>query len=98
MDTANEEPVIPTESLVEQHRKTLTKKFKEETIAAKDTTFKKRIGEGNIDLDAKKLKLALEKEKSGVEQKNKYDVTEEELEAYRMLNRRSEDPMANYTK
>ncbi|KAJ3287412.1 mRNA splicing protein [Borealophlyctis nickersoniae] len=71
-----------------------------------------RLGEGDVELDKAKLAKALEAEKkrkaeedeAGLSRKKgKYfsneevkDVTEEELEAYRLVQRRADDPMANY--
>ncbi|KAF8210534.1 Pre-mRNA splicing Prp18-interacting factor-domain-containing protein [Mycena galopus ATCC 62051] len=72
---------------------------------------KKRVGEGDVRLDDERLSRALQEEKkrkgraeedddrSGKKRKNaggSHDVTEEELEAYRMSRRMTEDPMANY--
>ncbi|KAJ7703023.1 Pre-mRNA splicing Prp18-interacting factor-domain-containing protein [Mycena rosella] len=72
---------------------------------------KKRVGEGDVRLDDDRLARALNEEKkrkargededdrSGKKRKNaggSHDVTEEELEAYRMSRRMTEDPMANY--
>ncbi|KAJ7346855.1 Pre-mRNA splicing Prp18-interacting factor-domain-containing protein [Mycena albidolilacea] len=73
---------------------------------------KKRVGEGDVRLDDERLSRALQEEKkrkargeeddddrSGKKRKNaggSHDVTEEEMEAYRMSRRMMEDPMANY--
>ncbi|KAF9062126.1 Pre-mRNA splicing Prp18-interacting factor-domain-containing protein [Rhodocollybia butyracea] len=71
---------------------------------------KKRIGEGEVKLDKERLAHALKEEKKrtrGDEEDDRpgkkpkgpsgsHDVTEEELEAYRMRRRFTEDPMANY--
>ncbi|KAJ7859740.1 hypothetical protein B0H13DRAFT_1639942, partial [Mycena leptocephala] len=73
---------------------------------------KKRVGEGDVRLDDERLSRALHEEKKrkaargeedddrlGKKRKNaggSHDVTEEELEAYRMSRRMTEDPMANY--
>ncbi|KAJ6500145.1 Pre-mRNA splicing Prp18-interacting factor-domain-containing protein [Mycena vitilis] len=72
---------------------------------------KKRVGEGDVRLDDDRLSRALQEEKkrkargqededrTGKKRKNaggSHDVTEEELEAYRMSRRMTEDPMANY--
>jgi len=73
---------------------------------------KKRVGEGDVKLDKEALEQALSEEKkrklggddderSGKKRKNvlqtsSHDVTEEELEAYRMNRRMMDDPMANY--
>ncbi|KAJ6587085.1 Pre-mRNA splicing Prp18-interacting factor-domain-containing protein [Mycena vulgaris] len=72
---------------------------------------KKRVGEGDVRLDEDRLSRALNEEKKrkargeddddrlGKKRKNaggSHDVTEEELEAYRMSRRITEDPMANY--
>ncbi|KAJ7287822.1 Pre-mRNA splicing Prp18-interacting factor-domain-containing protein [Mycena rebaudengoi] len=78
---------------------------------AEQNYSKKRIGEGEVRLDEDRLSRALNEEKkrkargeedddrSGKKRKNaggSHDVTEEELEAYRMSRRMGEDPMANY--
>ncbi|KAJ3023603.1 mRNA splicing protein [Thoreauomyces humboldtii] len=77
-----------------------------------------RLGEGEVTIDAEKLKKAFDAEKKrkqqlaefeeeeragGGRKKGKYggdkettEVTEEELEAYRMSRSKMEDPMANY--
>ncbi|KAF7321704.1 Slu7 domain-containing protein [Mycena kentingensis (nom. inval.)] len=73
---------------------------------------KKRVGEGDVQIDEERLARALKEEKkrkAGAEddvdrygKKRKgvasstHEVTEEELEAYRMTRRMTEDPMANY--
>ncbi|KAH7913672.1 Pre-mRNA splicing Prp18-interacting factor-domain-containing protein, partial [Hygrophoropsis aurantiaca] len=73
---------------------------------------KKRVGEGDVTLDKERLAAAVSEEKKrkgrggddedrfskkkkGLESSS-HDVTEEELEAYRMNRRNTEDPMANY--
>ncbi|KAG1881521.1 Pre-mRNA splicing Prp18-interacting factor-domain-containing protein [Suillus tomentosus] len=73
---------------------------------------KKRVGEGDVSLDKDRLAEAISEEKKrkvrgdkdddrsskkikGL-QSGSHDVTEEELEAYRMTRRNAEDPMANY--
>lgn len=73
---------------------------------------KNRVGDGEVELDKSRLDEALRaerkrkkgvydeddrsgKKKKGVESSS-HDVTEEELEAYRMTRRMTEDPMANY--
>ncbi|KAF9051163.1 hypothetical protein BDZ89DRAFT_1126129 [Hymenopellis radicata] len=73
---------------------------------------KQRVGEGQVELDKARLEDALrqerkrkkggydgEDERSGKKSKSgggSHDVTEEELEAYRMTRRMTDDPMANY--
>jgi pre-mRNA-processing factor SLU7 len=74
---------------------------------------KKRVGEGDIELDQGRFKQALEeakkrktlgednddrfgKRRRGVLESGSHEVTEEELEAYKMTRRIAEDPMANY--
>ncbi|KAG2150544.1 Pre-mRNA splicing Prp18-interacting factor-domain-containing protein [Suillus clintonianus] len=73
---------------------------------------KKRVGEGDVSLDKDRLAEAISEEKKrkarGDKDDDRYskkakglqsgshDVTEEELEAYRMTRRNAEDPMANY--
>ncbi|KAG2345557.1 hypothetical protein BDR05DRAFT_981901 [Suillus weaverae] len=73
---------------------------------------KKRVGEGDVSLDKDRLAEAISEEKKRKARGDKdddrsskkmkglqsgsHDVTEEELEAYRMTRRNAEDPMANY--
>ncbi|KAF8919839.1 pre-mRNA-splicing factor SLU7 [Mucidula mucida] len=71
---------------------------------------KQRVGEGEVQLDKERLEDALRQERkrkkgdydderSGKKSKSgggSHDVTEEELEAYRMTRRMTDDPMANY--
>ncbi|KIP05104.1 hypothetical protein PHLGIDRAFT_92581 [Phlebiopsis gigantea 11061_1 CR5-6] len=73
---------------------------------------KKRLGEGDLELDENKLAEAIKAERKrkgrggeqeyewGTGKKRKagesHEVTEEELEAYRMNRRMTDDPMANY--
>ncbi|KAJ3568860.1 hypothetical protein NP233_g5432 [Leucocoprinus birnbaumii] len=73
---------------------------------------KKRVGEGDVQLDKDRLVQALSEEKKrkgrvedddrlgkrrkGVIETGTHEVTEEQLEAYRMTRRMAEDPMANY--
>ncbi|KAE9411262.1 hypothetical protein BT96DRAFT_952375 [Gymnopus androsaceus JB14] len=72
---------------------------------------KKRVGEGDLILDKERLAHALREEKkrargddenvrAGKKQKgvsgSSHEVTEEELEAYRMRKQMTDDPMANY--
>jgi len=68
------------------------------------------MGEGDVRLDEESLARALKEErkrKAGEEDDDRlgkkpknaggsHDVTEEELEVYRMSRRMAEDPMANY--
>ncbi|EJD52380.1 pre-mRNA-splicing factor SLU7 [Auricularia subglabra TFB-10046 SS5] len=81
---------------------------------AKPLPPKKRVGDGDVELDKSRLEAALrderkrrqrgdEDEGDGRDKRRKYnsfqggqDVTEEEMEAYRMTKVSSEDPMANY--
>ncbi|KAH9858728.1 Pre-mRNA splicing Prp18-interacting factor-domain-containing protein [Lenzites betulinus] len=77
---------------------------------AEELYSKKRLGEGELALDRGKLAQALSEERkrkagggqdgedmrAGKKQKGGYEVSEEELEAYRMNRRMTEDPMANY--
>ncbi|TFK54147.1 hypothetical protein OE88DRAFT_1654659 [Heliocybe sulcata] len=71
---------------------------------------KERVGEGEVRLDREKLARAIQEERKrkvrGEEEEERggkkkkggeaSEVTEEELEAYRMTRRMTEDPMANY--
>ncbi|KAH7888523.1 Pre-mRNA splicing Prp18-interacting factor-domain-containing protein [Phlebopus sp. FC_14] len=85
----------------------------EEPRARIDQNYsKKRVGEGDVNLDQARLAEALSEEKKrkarGGDEEERYvkkkkgleisghDVTEEELEAYRMNRRNTQDPMANY--
>ncbi|KAI0663514.1 pre-mRNA-splicing factor SLU7 [Cubamyces menziesii] len=76
---------------------------------AEELFSKKRLGEGDLALNKDKLAQAISEERKrkaragdddgdrfGKKQKSSYEVTEEELEAYRMNRRLTEDPMANY--
>ncbi|KAI8993021.1 pre-mRNA-splicing factor SLU7 [Trametes punicea] len=75
---------------------------------AEELFSKKRLGEGDLSLDQDKLAQAISEERKrkargedesdrfGKKQKSSYEVSEEELEAYRMHRRLAEDPMANY--
>lgn len=93
----------PRKTLVEAHLDGLKSGKKEEK---KDQGLsKKRKGEGDVQLDSKKLKAYMEEEKArkkaGVaDLEGKYnsmkggaDVTEEELEAFRLQRRDADDPM-----
>ncbi|KAI0675312.1 pre-mRNA-splicing factor SLU7 [Trametes maxima] len=74
---------------------------------AEELFSKRRLGEGDLSLDKDKLSQAINEERKrkargddddrfGKKQKSSYEVSEEELEAYRMNRRMTEDPMANY--
>ncbi|KAI0683581.1 Pre-mRNA splicing Prp18-interacting factor-domain-containing protein [Cytidiella melzeri] len=76
---------------------------------AEELFSKKRLGEGDLKLNDRKLADAIQAERKrkgrgeedewGSKRKkagDSYEVTEEELEAYRMNRRMTEDPMANY--
>lgn len=94
-------------TLVDQHLDSIASG---KSTATKDQVMpsKKRKGEGEIELDSKKLKAHLENEKRRKNQsisdmEGKYnsnrsaeEVTEEELEAYRMSRRDADDPMAAF--
>ncbi|KAJ3507542.1 hypothetical protein NLJ89_g6242 [Agrocybe chaxingu] len=83
----------------------------ERTEKIEQNYSKKRVGEGDVKLDQDRLAQAVleerkrkargdddrssKKQKSSLES-GSHDVTEEELEAYRMTRRMQEDPMANY--
>ncbi|KAH9949546.1 pre-mRNA-splicing factor SLU7 [Amylocystis lapponica] len=74
---------------------------------AEELYSKKRLGEGDLSLDKERLSEALNEERKrkargddtddrfGKRQKGS-EVSQEELEAYRMNRRMTEDPMANY--
>lgn len=95
---------VPSEQTIEKE-KTIEKPSKSITTGV----GKKRVGDGEIVLDDDKLSAALAKERKrkqtkddGGGKKKKYnslehtEVTEEELEAYRVEKSRGEDPMAGY--
>ncbi|KAI0358435.1 pre-mRNA-splicing factor SLU7 [Trametes cingulata] len=75
---------------------------------AEELFSKKRLGEGDLSLDKDRLAQAISEERKrkarggddedrfGKKQKSSYEVSEEELEAYRMNRKLTEDPMANY--
>ncbi|TBU33819.1 Pre-mRNA splicing Prp18-interacting factor-domain-containing protein [Dichomitus squalens] len=93
-------PPVPSSSVDERKKK------------AEELFSKKRLGEGDLSLDHDKLSKALSEERKrkargdddddrgGKKPKGglgkSYEVSEEELEAYRMNRRMTEDPMANY--
>lgn len=100
----------PPKSLLETHLEA-GGKGKEKAKAGDDPSFsKKRLGDVDVSLDKEKLQRAIAEEKKrkkgeleddGSDKKRRYnggnlDVTEEELEAYRMQRSNYEDPMANY--
>ncbi|KAJ7072161.1 Pre-mRNA splicing Prp18-interacting factor-domain-containing protein [Mycena amicta] len=87
------------------------REMKETSEPSEQNFGKKRIGEGDVQLDEERLARALKEEKkrkAGEEEEDRagkkrkgvasstHEVTEEELEAYRMTRRMTEDPMANY--
>ncbi|KAJ7496119.1 Pre-mRNA splicing Prp18-interacting factor-domain-containing protein [Mycena galericulata] len=104
--TSSSAPAEPLQPLSE------TTTSREQTSERVEQNYsKKRVGEGDVRLDEDRLSRALNEEKkrkargeedddrSGKKRKNaagSHDVTEEELEAYRMSRRMTEDPMANY--
>ncbi|KAJ3354106.1 mRNA splicing protein [Allomyces javanicus] len=99
-------------SLVDQHRERLeaeassssSKKKGKGATATEDLVRKRKhvLGEGDVELSKSKLDEALERERK--RQKGigalpgppGEDLSEEGLEAYRMLRRRTDDPMLNY--
>ncbi|WVR06364.1 pre-mRNA-splicing factor SLU7 [Kwoniella sp. DSM 27419] len=96
-------------TLAEQHREDLAsgKKGKERASERELPTYGKRAEDGDeIELDKARLKKALEEEKKrkkmgedeawSATKKSKTDVSQEELEAYRLSRSTYEDPMANY--
>ncbi|TFK26519.1 hypothetical protein FA15DRAFT_702791 [Coprinopsis marcescibilis] len=98
---AQEESTSTTEDTSQQRQEKFEQNFS-----------KKRMGEGDVSLDQEKLAKALKEErkrkaKGGFEEEDRYvkkskgaavssEVTEEQLEAYRMSRRMTEDPMAAY--
>lgn len=72
----------------------------EKKVFIKPRAIKRTMGEGNITLDQTKLALAIEAEKRRIKSNGKRladtEVTEETLEAYRIVKTRTNDPMANY--
>jgi pre-mRNA-processing factor SLU7 len=87
---------VPTKSLLEIHNEDKNGKKK---VMQKPGIL--RAGDGPIDIDQEKLKDAIEKEKKRKRvddgsSKVGVEMTEEQLEAYRMNKVSREDPMANY--
>nr|XP_019045664.1 pre-mRNA-splicing factor SLU7 [Kwoniella bestiolae CBS 10118]OCF24594.1 pre-mRNA-splicing factor SLU7 [Kwoniella bestiolae CBS 10118] len=90
------------EEKAEKERKSLAEQHREDIASGKTSKGKER----EVDLDREKLKKALEHEKKrkGLNEseaweqnkKSKTDVTQEEMEAYRLSRQGYEDPMANY--
>ena len=98
---ANGTATLKRTTLVDQHLEAL--QAGKAGTTKEPANSKKRKGEGDVELDAKKLKAHLDKEKKRLagasEQDSKYmsskveDVTEEELEAFRLSRRDADDPM-----
>ncbi|KAI0785662.1 pre-mRNA-splicing factor SLU7 [Abortiporus biennis] len=105
---------IPTSSTPQQAEATISATSDERKKKAEELFSKRRLGEGDLNIDESKLAAALRDEKdkkrkarddedpwgnkrkkAGGTEKHQ-EVTEEELEAYRMNRRMTEDPMANY--
>ncbi|KAF0379978.1 pre-mRNA-splicing factor SLU7 [Gigaspora margarita] len=107
-------------SLVEIHIENMKKSKSKNVDDSNKHLKRKNLGEGDIQLDVKKLKKALEEEDKrnkhkkidfyidddrkrpynsaymGNNDKLESEITEEELEAYRLKKQSYEDPMANY--
>jgi len=108
LETAEERRRIEAEGEAERKRKKLAaEQAAEKTNEEIPTYSKTRVGEGeDIELDKKRLRKALDEEKKrkamGEDEawmqtkKSKTDVTQEEMEAYRLTRQAYEDPMANY--
>ncbi|EJU04168.1 hypothetical protein DACRYDRAFT_114567 [Dacryopinax primogenitus] len=103
------EEAEPAKSLAEEHAERLAKEGEDMGRSAGKDWSKKRLGEGDLKLDQDKLKKAIQEERKrkdrGEEEEwegkrrktgDTGDVTEEQLEAYRMNRLQREDPMANY--
>ncbi|KAJ7647159.1 Pre-mRNA splicing Prp18-interacting factor-domain-containing protein, partial [Roridomyces roridus] len=103
--SSNAAPPPPEKPLAETTRDAASERLEQ-------NYSKKRVGEGDVRIDQDRLARALNEEKkrkaggddddddrSGKKRKGavgSHDVTEEEMEAYRMSRRMTEDPMANY--
>ncbi|RGB31083.1 pre-mRNA-splicing factor SLU7 [Rhizophagus diaphanus] len=120
ISTGNEEVSSVKKTLVELHNENMKKsKSKNMDEDVNKHLKRKDLGEGEIKLDSKKLKKALENEENRYKLKNneveiddrkrpynsaymgknnsmEAEVTEEDLEAYRLKKQSHEDPMANY--
>ncbi|CAB4401295.1 pre-mRNA-splicing factor SLU7 [Rhizophagus irregularis] len=120
ISTGNEELSSAKKTLVELHNENMKKsKSKNMDEDVNKHLKRKDLGEGEIKLDSKKLKKALENEENRYKLKNneveiddrkrpynsaymgknnsmEAEVTEEDLEAYRLKKQSHEDPMANY--
>ncbi|KDN45168.1 hypothetical protein RSAG8_05083, partial [Rhizoctonia solani AG-8 WAC10335] len=109
-EAAKAQNLLIPKSLLETHLETAGKGKEKANIAEDPSLSKKRLGEKDAALDKEKLQRAIAEEKKrkkgdvdddGSDKRRKYgggqqDVTEEELEAYRMHRSNYEDPMANY--
>ncbi|KAI0344678.1 pre-mRNA-splicing factor SLU7 [Trametopsis cervina] len=101
--------VVQDDAPAESSSKPDTASAEDRRKKAEELFSKKRLGEGDLQLDNRKLADAIQAERKrkgrgeeseAVNKRKKagesHEVTEEELEAYRMNRRMTEDPMANY--
>jgi pre-mRNA-processing factor SLU7 len=109
---ASEEEERPAKALVEEQAAGAgSTRDAEDRRRRAEAAFssKKRLGEGEVELDRERLSKAISEEKKrkgkevdggeereGKRKRDNYEVTEEDLEAYRMNRRMTDDPMANY--
>ncbi|GAB1521330.1 mRNA splicing protein [Rhizoctonia solani] len=109
-EAAKAQNLLNPRSLLETHLETSGKGKERANVAEDPSLSKKRLGEKDVALDKEKLQRAIAEEKKrkkgeldddGGDKRRKFssgyqDVTEEELEAYRMQRSNYDDPMANY--
>ncbi|THV02442.1 pre-mRNA-splicing factor SLU7 [Dendrothele bispora CBS 962.96] len=96
--TTDEEDVVPAETSKQKVQQNFSKKrvgegdvkLDKDRLAQALSEEKKRARKGDDDHDRSG------KRRKGAIESGSHDVTEEELEAYRMQRRMTEDPMANY--
>ncbi|TPX35131.1 hypothetical protein SmJEL517_g02417 [Synchytrium microbalum] len=101
--------IIKDDKSKKDHEKSKKDDGKDKDDKKKDDKKRKargeRMGEGDIEIDPKKLKAAkeaaLKRSKAGDDGYNAAkpddtDVTEEDLEAYRLMRSRGDDPIANF--
>ena len=98
--------VVPIESKTESLLDEYVSRAASQSLSNKKEGFNKRLGDGDVSLDSDKLRTEIDKErkrKHGQIDDGKYnsgkgdsELTEEQLEAYRLERQRFDDPMANW--
>lgn len=109
LSNAPASPPAPPKALIDEPSSSSSRDVDDRRKRAEAAfSTKKRLGEGELELDKDRLAKAIgeerkrkarsgqDDERDGKRKKDGHDVTEEDLEAYRMNRRMTEDPMANY--